>query len=292
MYTRCILKEISSLKGYVVNNNKKLRAVYIGGGTPTTLSVKQLDMIISKVNKLRESSCELTVEAGRADTLSEDILRMFKSNDVNRISINAQTMNDATLELVNRRHSTQDVLKWIDKSSLMGFIINSDIIMGLPGETFEDMILTLKAVEKLNIDNLTVHTLAVKRASKMKMEKESMEYEGVGELEDIVDLSRDTARKMGLRPYYMYKQKYMSSNLENVGYAKKNKECIYNIDIMEESHSIIAIGAGAVSKRMFYDINHHKRFANPKSVEHYINNIDLIITKKEDFFKLVKISCK
>lgn len=163
--------------------------------------------------------------------------------------------------------------------------INADLIMGLPNETSKDMEYTLNCVKKLPIDNLTIHTLAIKRASKIKMNNYTLEYAPQEIIADMINKGRMIANEMGMSPYYLYRQKYMSGNLENVGYAKHGRQCIYNIDIMEETHNLVAIGAGAISKRFFYAQNRHTRFANPKSVEHYIKNIDTILIDKAKYFE-------
>ncbi|MCG8684239.1 MAG: coproporphyrinogen dehydrogenase HemZ, partial [Desulfobacterales bacterium] len=266
-------------------SGKTLRSIYIGGGTPTSIDISLLAAIIERVNTLRTSAVELTVEAGRVDTIDDDVLQAFKNLDVNRISINAQTMNDQTLREMNRPHTAQDVIKCISKASHYGFdSINMDLIMGLPGERMDHAEKTLTIVKELPIDNLTVHTLAIKRSSKLKEKMDEYDLSNQSMVEAMVEMSQVTAYQMGMHPYYMYRQKFMSGNLENVGFAKPGKESVYNIDIMEETHNVIALGAGGVSKRMYYDENRHVRLANPKSIDHYIKNIDTLIKKKDKFF--------
>jgi oxygen-independent coproporphyrinogen-3 oxidase len=159
-----------------------------------------------------------------------------------------------------------------------------DLILGLEGEEIAEVAHTLNEIEKLDIDNLTIHTLAVKRASKLKEKMNEYAFTDERIMRDMVDMAQERAYKMGMHPYYMYRQKYMSGNLENVGFAKPGTDCIYNIDIMEETHNLIALGAGAVSKRMYYEQKRHARLGNYKSISHYIDNIDSELLKKEDFF--------
>jgi len=284
-YVECVLKEIDLLKEITAKYSKRIRCLYFGGGTPTTLGHKHLNIILAKISPLLDANCEITVEAGRVDTIDDDILKVLRNYNVGRISINPQTFNDKTLEFVNRNHTSNDIYTMLDKVAGYNFdSINTDLIMGLPNETRENMEYTLSCVEKLPIDNLTIHTLAIKRASKIRMDNYTLEYASQEVVAEIIDNGRILAKEMGMSPYYLYRQKYMSGNLENVGYAKDDKQCIYNIDIMEETHNLLAIGAGGISKRFFYSEPRHTRFANPKSVEHYIKNIDSIIGNKLEYF--------
>ncbi len=284
-YVQCLLKEINMLSELKIKHNKHIRCLYFGGGTPTTLGYKNLDTILSALSPIITSDCEVTVEAGRVDTINEDILKVLKKYNVGRISLNPQTFNDDTLRFINRTHTAEDIYNAFDMAAKYNFdSINTDLIMGLPGESKEHMEHTLKCVRSLPIDNLTIHTLAIKRASKIKMENISLDYAPADIVAEMIDKGRNLAHEMDMRPYYLYRQKYMSGNLENVGYSKKGKQCIYNIDIMEETHNLVALGAGAISKRFFYNENLHTRFSNPKSVDHYIKNIDTIITDKEEYF--------
>lgn len=285
-YVDCVLKEVTLLKEITEKYNKRIRCLYFGGGTPTTLGHKHLDTILSKISQLLDSSCEITVEAGRVDTIDDDILRVLKEHRVGRISINPQTFSDETLKFVNRNHTAHDIYIMLDKVAGYNFdSINTDLIMGLPNETAKHMEYTLNCVKKLPIDNLTIHTLAIKRASKIRMNNYVLEYATQEVVADMIHKGRMLANEMGMNPYYLYRQKYMSGNLENVGYAKEGKQCVYNIDIMEETHNLVAIGAGGISKRFFYTENRHTRFANPKSVEHYIKNIDTILIDKAKYFE-------
>ena len=285
-YVNCILKEIEMLKFLVAKYNKHIRCLYFGGGTPTTLSHTQLDLTLTALSPLVDDKCEITVEAGRVDTIDNDKLKVLKAHNVDRISINPQTFNDGTLKLVNRNHTVKDIYDMLDKIKSYDFTsVNMDLIMGLPGETQQHMEHTLGCIPGLPINNLTVHTLAIKRASKIRMNNYQLDYATQEVVAQMIEQARVLAAEIDMAPYYLYRQKYMSGNLENVGYAQKGMQCIYNIDIMEETHNLVALGAGGISKRFYYDRNLHTRFANPKSVEHYIKNIDKIIEDKIEYYK-------
>ncbi len=232
---------------------KKLNTIYIGGGTPTSLSPELLDRLLDKIcasfslSHLRE----FTVEGGRPDSITAEKLKVFKKYPVTRISINPQTMKEDTLRLIGRRHSVEDVCHAFYMARELEFDnINMDIILGLPEETLEDVRETLRRIEEMNPESLTVHSLAVKRASRLKMEAEGTVVAGGSqkESETMMEVASLGAGRMNMVPYYLYRQKNMAGNLENVGYARKGKAGIYNILIMEEVQNIIALGAGTVSK--------------------------------------------
>ncbi len=281
-YTDALLKEIKWFNIWREKYNKKLRSIYVGGGTPTSIGIGYLKKILEAIDF--NENTEFTLEAGRPDTIDENMLEMLADLKVNRISINPQTMNDETLKLMKRPHTANDIIKVLNLACKYNFIINMDLILGLPSETIDMVENTLNKIENLKIDNLTIHTLTIKRSSLLKGSIESFIFTDESILHQMVDLAHKTARKMNMIPYYIYRQKYMSGNLENVGFALENKQCIYNIDIMEETHNLIALGAGAVSKRMYYDLKKHARIANHKSISHYIKNINQLLLKKDDFF--------
>ena len=281
-YTAALIKEIKWFNDWRAKHGKNLRSIYIGGGTPTSIPRKMLKSIIESLKF--EYDTEFTVEAGRPDTIDREMLSMLSQSGVTRISINPQSMNPATLSRMKRPHSPQDIIEAYNIAREFNFLINMDLILGLEGEGVAEVIHTLDEIEKLDIDNLTIHTLAVKRASKLKEKMDEYAFTDEDTMRDMVDMAQAHAYKMGMHPYYMYRQKYMSGNLENVGFAKSGAECIYNIDIMEETHNLIALGAGAVSKRMYYEQKKHVRLGNYKSISHYIDNIDSELLKKEDFF--------
>ncbi|MBS4539694.1 coproporphyrinogen dehydrogenase HemZ [Clostridium sp. D2Q-11] len=280
-YTETLLYEIRQIaelmKGQTINT------VYIGGGTPTSIPKENLVKIISSINDLfgRENITEFTVEAGRPDTINEEILQALRDNHIDRISINPQTMNGETLKLIGRNHSPKDIEEAYIIAKDKGFkSINMDIIVGLPGEDLEDINNTMNHLSKLNPENLTVHTLAIKKTSKLNNEKEKYDIAEGEKIEKMLKLTEDYAARMGMKPYYMYRQKQILGNFENVGYAKEDKECIYNILIMEEKQTIIGVGAGAISKVYYPSQNRLERVPNVKSLKDYIDRIDEMIDRK------------
>lgn len=271
---------------------KHLNSIYIGGGTPTTLEPYQLDRLIRKIRcSFDLSHClEFTVEAGRPDSITREKLETLKKWDITRISINPQTMKDETLKIIGRRHTVAQTVESFQLARELGFDdINMDLIMGLPEESLEDVRDTLEQVKALKPDNLTVHSLALKRAARLNMFKEDYkDYKMVNTTEHM-NLTAEYAKKMGLEPYYLYRQKSMAGNLENVGYASLGKAGIYNILIMEEKQTIVACGAGASTKRVWNEPNpdgtHRiERCENVKDVAQYIERIDEMIERKQKLF--------
>lgn len=282
-YIKALTKEIKVVMDFIVAAGKEIETIYIGGGTPTTLSSTDLNKLAlqligySKQGGLRE----FTVEAGRPDTIDRDKLRAMKDGGVNRISINPQTMNENTLKLIGRNHTPQDIISVFKEAHAIGFdIINADIILGLPGETVAMVSNTLSWIRKLSPHNLTVHTMAVKRGSKLKEEYQSHNLPDELEVEKMLQITREFTTQNGMIPYYMYRQKYMVGNLENVGYSLPNKECIYNIQIIEEAQTIIGLGPGAISKVYYPAEDRLERIENVKNLEHYVNRIDEMIERK------------
>ena len=230
---------------------------------------------------------EFTVEAGRPDTINREILECLKRNNVTRISINPQTMNDETLQKIGRGHSVAEIIESFNLAREIGFNnINMDVILGLEGENLGHVRHTLEEIKKLSPESLTVHTLAVKRASKLKEQMDNYELTQYEEMIKMIDLSMEYARDMGLNPYYLYRQKQMLGNLENIGYAKEGYECIYNMQIMEEKQSNYALGAGSISKFVYLDEDRIERVDNVKNVEQYIDRVEEMINrKKEEVYK-------
>lgn len=266
--------------------NKRLSTVYLGGGTPTTLSAKQLDRLLGLIRDLYEFSYvkEFCVEAGRPDSITKEKLEVLKRWGVNRISINPQTMQQRTLDLIGRRHTTSQIYEAFYLARDTGHDnINMDIIIGLPGERPEDVSDTLDKIKSLNPDGLTVHTLAIKRAARLNIERENYKGLKAENVTQMLKVSMDFAQANDYLPYYLYRQKNMADNLENVGYAKHGKEGLYNILIMEEKQTILALGAGAMSKFVFHDENRIERVDNVKSPKDYISRIDEMIKRKKDF---------
>lgn len=271
--------------------NKKLVSIYIGGGTPTTLSANQLERLITKIKQTfpMEFLAEFTVEAGRPDSISYEKLVVLKQMGITRISINPQSMQQKTLDFIGRAHTIQQVIDAFYMARKAGHDnINMDLIVGLPKETADDIEQTLTEVKKLNPESLTVHTLAIKRAANLNIYKEKYESLIPAYTSAMLDLTTSYAKAEGYFPYYLYRQKNMSDNLENVGYAKPGRECIYNILIMEEKQTILALGAGASSKFVFPTQGRLERVENVKSVTDYIGRIDEMILRKKEFLNREK----
>jgi len=290
-YLEALIKEIKEVSKIL--KGKKLSSVYMGGGTPTTLTPLQMDILISslKENFDIKDNTEITVEAGRPDSINEEKLRVLKKHNIKRISINPQTMNEETLNLIGRKHSVREVIDSFNLARSLGFDnINMDFILGLPGEDINAVKNTMEEIIKLDPDSITIHSLAIKRAAGLSLFKEKYKDLSIENNKDIMDLCYNYAEKMNMQPYYMYRQKNMAGNLENVGFSKKNKECIYNILIMEEKQTIIALGAGAVSKMVFKEHGRIERVDNVKNVDIYIERIDDMIEKKKKFFVDTDIS--
>lgn len=264
------------------------RSFYMGGGTPTILTEDELSRVLDKVcSSYDTSGREFTVEAGRPDTITEGKLRVMKAHGVTRVSVNPQTMCDETLRLVGRDHTSADIIRCFEEVRGIGFdSVNMDLIAGLPNETEREMEESLRAVEALSPDCLTVHTLAIKRASRLHERMDEYALPSVETVERMVEMGRLSAEKMGMKPYYMYRQKYMAGNLENVGYSKEGSICIYNIDMMEDSMSILAHGAGAMTKRVFDEDGRIERIPNPKDIDTYINKMEATQAEREKLFDL------
>ncbi len=279
-YLDALEKEIDFLAE--TYRHKILDTVYIGGGTPTSLSAEELDRLLTKLKSSFDftSVQEFTVEAGRADSITEKKLEVLFRHGVDRISVNPQTMKQETLRIIGRRHTVEQVEEAFFMARRVGFEhINMDIILGLPGENAEDVRKTIEAIRALEPDSLTVHSLAVKRASRLA---EWIEENGIATLcntEETMRIAEEGAHGMGMVPYYLYRQKNMSGNFENVGYAKEGKYGIYNILIMEEKQSIVALGAGTVTKRVYSD-GLIKRCDTVKDVAGYIERIEEMIERK------------
>lgn len=272
--------------------HKKLNSIYIGGGTPTTLNPKQLDRLIRKIKCSFDLSdlVEFTVEAGRPDSITKEKLMVLRNHDISRISINPQTMKQETLDLIGRHHTVQQTIDSFNLARELGFDnINMDLIVGLPGESLSDVADTMEVIRKLAPDNLTVHSLAIKRAARLNIQRERYQDFEIVNTADHIALTSKVAEEMGLFPYYLYRQKNMAGNFENVGYAAPGKAGVYNVLIMEEKQSIVACGAGASTKRVWVQPNpdgtHRiERAENVKDVAQYITRIDEMIERKGRLF--------
>lgn len=283
-YLHTLKQEMAAASEMMKGRN--LDAVYIGGGTPTTPEPAQLEFLMEALEEYfpMTSLLEFTVEAGRADSITKDKLDVLKRHGVSRISVNPQTMNDRTLELIGRRHTVEQVREAFRLARESGFDnINMDIILGLPEETEEDVRYTISEIEKLGPDSLTVHSLALKRASRMQKWIEKNGFSSIHNTDEIMKIAAEGAERMDMKPYYLYRQKNMSGNFENVGYARDGKAGIYNILIMEEKQSILALGAGSISKGVF-DNGRIERSDNCKDVATYIDHIDEMIARKKKLF--------
>lgn len=284
-YVTALEKEIDFVQEHFTG--KKLNTIYFGGGTPTTLPPVYLDRILGKITNGFDLSYlkEWTVEGGRPDSITPEKLAVLRRYPVDRISINPQTMKQETLDIIGRRHTVEDVKRAFGMARDAGFDnINMDLIIGLPQEHTEDVAHTMEEIEALDPDNLTVHTLAIKRASRLNMEKAQYGHLYLEQnTTEMMELTAQGAARMGMEPYYLYRQKNMSGNLENVGYARPGKEGIYNILIMEEKQSILALGAGAVTKRVQMD-GVIERASNVKDIEQYLTRVDEMIERKRVLF--------
>lgn len=287
-YLDALFKEIDFCAE--VFKDRRLCTIYIGGGTPTTLTENQLDRLLSKISTVFNTKdlYEFTIEAGRPDSITREKLKIIKKYNITRISINPQTMKDETLKIIGRHHTVRQFIDAFRMAREENFDnINMDFILGLPGENMEDVRYSMEWVEKLKPDSLTIHSLAVKRAARLNLEKSvaNQMYKGykINNSEEIMQITKNTAKKLGLHPYYLYRQKNMAGNLENTGYAKETKEGIYNILIMEEKQTILAVGAGSSSKMVLPDSNKIGRVENIKDVDLYMDKIDEMIDRKQQY---------
>lgn len=284
-YLEALFKEIEY--GAQAYADRKLDTVYIGGGTPTTLEPDQMDRLLSKLEECFDMKhiLEYTVEAGRPDSITREKLQVLKNHHVSRISINPQTMNQKTLDLIGRRHTVEETKAAFFMAREMGFDnINMDLIVGLPGEEKEEVEETLRQVTSLDPDSITVHSLAVKRAARLNMFKDQYREMTFTNNMAIMEMTAKYAMESGMFPYYLYRQKNMAGNFENVGYAKESKEGIYNILIMEEVQSILALGAGA-STKMVLASDQIERIENVKDIKNYIERINEMIERKQQGFE-------
>ena len=280
LYLDALCKEIDYVSDAFAD--RELNTVYIGGGTPTTLEPYQLDRLLTK---LEQRFCydrvkEFTVEAGRPDSITREKLEVLREHGISRISINPQTMNQKTLDLIGRHHTVEETVEIFHLARELGFDnINMDLIVGLPGEEKPEVEHTMKELRMLDPDSITVHSLAVKRAARLKLFKEEHKEMTMVNNQEIMDMTAGYAADAGLFPYYLYRQKNMAGNFENVGYAREGKEGIYNILIMEEVQSILALGAGA-STKIVRAKDRIDRIENVKDIKNYIERIDEMIERK------------
>ncbi len=280
-YLDCLDKELSAAKESV----KRLRSVYIGGGTPFALNAGDLERVLQGVDGVftrGNRDVEYTVEAGRPDAFSEEKLRLLKDYGVTRICINPQSFHDETLVKIGRKHTETDVYRAFELSQKYGFIVNVDLIAGLTDETPEIFEKSVEKAVRTGAENITVHCLSLKSGAKLKEETDYLENDFIS---TMVASSREILSKNGYLPYYMYRQKYQVGNNENVGWTKPNKACVYNVDIMEETANNLAVGANAVSKRVYNEKGLITRLASQKDLKTYIEGVDETIEKRKIFFK-------
>ena len=280
-YLDALIKEIQAVSQMM--KNRKLDTVYIGGGTPTTLEPDQLRRLLGAITEYFpcEELEEFTVEAGRPDSITLEKLQAIREFPVTRISVNPQTMNQETLDIIGRRHTVEQTKNAFHLAREAGFDnINMDLIVGLPGENITKVQHTLDEVKALGPDSLTVHSLAVKRAARLNIFRDQYQEMTFENNQKIMNLTMKTAYEMGMGPYYLYRQKNMKGNFENVGYSEVDKAGIYNILIMEEKQPIIALGAGGSSKLVFDHGQRIERVENVKDVTNYIARIDEMIERK------------
>ncbi|MDD4295702.1 MAG: coproporphyrinogen dehydrogenase HemZ [Ruminiclostridium sp.] len=282
-YLSALKKETEWIAQWVKNQGIQIDTVYVGGGTPTALSDDDFNRLLNDIvpclapDNLRE----YTVEAGRPDTINREKLRIMKNTGVGRISINPQTMKYETLRLIGRNHTPEQIVQAFYMAREENFQnINMDLIAGLPGESPLDFSNTMEKVRMLDPESITVHTMAIKRASRLNENKQGFSKTGDEEISEMIETAMSVTHDMKMKPYYLYRQKNILANLENVGYAKTGYEGIYNILMMEEAQSIIALGVGGVTKILHSD-NNIERIFNVKNVELYIHRIDEMIKRKE-----------
>ncbi|MDO4567860.1 MAG: coproporphyrinogen dehydrogenase HemZ [Clostridia bacterium] len=285
-YLNALFHDIELGAKLVAQTGRRVRCMYVGGGTPTVLTAAELDALLSRaLAAYGASGVEFTVEAGRPDTIDAEKLDVMRAQGVSRISVNPQTMNAHTLELVGRRHSVEAVEDAVALARAKGFsTVNMDVIVGLPNETAEDVARTMERIVALAPENLTVHTLAIKRSSALKAQLCEYDLPDADVAEEMVMAGYSAAQSLKMRPYYMYRQKYMRGNLENVGYAREGAECVYNVDMMEDTTSIMAHGAGAMTKVVYDAERRIERVANPKDIATYIQKVERVYDVKRALF--------
>lgn len=275
-YLQMLAKEICAAKDIITKQGLVVRSVYIGGGTPTVLSAEQLEYLL---NQLAFNVAEFTVECGRPDTITKEKLEVLKKYGVTRVSINPQTFHEQTLQKIGRRHTIKSFFEAYDLAKSLDFNINIDLIAGLEGETFKIFKHSVLQALDLKPENLTVHTLSIKKGSNLQGKNIQNK-----QVEKMVKFAYKTLSQNGYLPYYLYRQKNQLGNLENIGYSLKGKQCLFNVDSMEETVSILACGANAISKFIDLDNNKITRIASPKFLNDYISRIDEIIEKKNILF--------
>ena len=286
-YLQALYRELAVTGELLKKTGKTVRSVYIGGGTPTTLSTRQMETLLDRIYATIDlSRClEFTVEGGRPDTLDAHKLKAIFDHGANRMSINPQSMCDPVLRASGRPHSANDVLRSYEQAVAAGFdAVNMDLIAGLPTDTYEGFCHSLDTVAALRPANITVHTLALKKGADLFEKRENLpDGQAVARM---VEYANTRLRQLGYKPYYLYRQKYMSGSFENVGWSLPGKDCLYNIYMMEELHTIVSLGGGGMNKVNLPD-GTLQRFHNPKFPEQYIEQIDSVLQQKKELFELL-----
>ena len=287
-YLQALMKELAVTGKLLRESGRTIRSVYIGGGTPTTLSTPQMATLLDAIyGSFDLSRCiEFTVEGGRPDTLDAEKLRTIREHGADRMSINPQTMEDHVLRACGRPHKAADVIRAYREAEDAGFkAINMDLIAGLPADSIDGFKRSLDAVAELNPANITVHTLALKKGADLFEKRENLP--SASDVTEMVAYSNEVLRNLHYKPYYLYRQKYMSGSFENVGWSRDGLDCLYNIYMMEEVHTILSLGGGGMNKVNFPD-GSLQRFHNPKFPEQYIEMIDDVCRQKKEMFALMK----
>lgn len=286
-YLDALIRELETVGRLLATSGRRVRTLYIGGGTPTTLSTPQLRRLMDAIRTHFDLSglIEYTVEGGRPDTLDDEKLRVLHEGGCDRVSINPQTMNDAVLRAVGRRHTAAQTVEAFEAARRAGFDgINMDLIAGLPGDTPESFAASLDAVLALAPSNVTVHTLALKRGAELAMRQ--LTLPSAEDVRQMLQYAERALRERGYAPYYLYRQKYMSGSFENVGWCKPGYAGLYNIYMMEELHSILSLGGGAMTKINLPD-GTLERFHNPKFPQQYLARLDDVLAQKAQAFALL-----
>ncbi len=287
-YLDALMQEMALTGKLLKESGRHLRSVYIGGGTPTTLTSHQMARLLDAIHDSFDMSrvLEFTVEGGRPDTLDAEKLQTIRRHGADRMSINPQTMEDAVLRACGRPHKASDVIRAYQEAVDAGFTaINMDLIAGLPQDSTEGFRRSLDAVAALNPANITVHTLALKKGADLFEKRVALPT--AEDVTEMVAYANETLRALGYKPYYLYRQKYMSGSFENVGWSRDGLDCLYNIYMMEEVHTILSLGGGGMNKVNFPD-GSLRRFHNPKFPEQYIEMLDTVLAQKEELFALMK----
>jgi len=288
-YVEQMLEEIDATAAALKDAGLAVRSFYMGGGTPTTLSVEQMDAVLTRCESVLplQNCTEFTVEAGRPDTITREKLELLRRHEIGRISINPQSLDDNVLRSIGRCHTSDDIRRAYKLAREVGFdCINMDLIAGLPNDSFDGFRRSLDGVLELDPENVTVHTLALKKGSTL-MEK-GMTIPSGEEVAKMLEYSLNTLRDKNYLPYYLYRQKYMSGSLENVGWSKPGTESLYNIVMMEELHTVVSIGGGGVTKLVDAPNARIIRLPNPKYPHDYLNMKEKVMEQKKEILEFYK----